>query len=72
MGRVARGVRGIRLAEGDAVEGMVVAPTDGEGTLITTEECLLNPNRNPDRQRIFGSGSYEQTDKRSRTSLRIH
>jgi agmatine deiminase len=37
---------------------------DGEGTLFTTEECLLNPNRNPDLKR-------EQIEDRLREYLGV-
>ena len=35
---------------------------DGQGTVLTTEECLLNPNRNPDLTR-------EQIEERLRENL---
>lgn len=38
---------------------------DGQGTLLTTEECLLNPNRNPDMTR-------EQIEDELKKFLNIH
>ncbi|WP_183933239.1 agmatine deiminase family protein [Sphingomicrobium lutaoense] len=48
--RLAKG-SGLRFAKADWVLEGGAVDGDGSGTFITTEECLLNPNRNPDLTR---------------------
>ncbi|NWJ41338.1 MAG: agmatine deiminase family protein [Geothrix sp.] len=50
-GRVA-GITGLpRLDHGWVLEGGSVE-VDGEGTVLTTRQCLLNPNRNPEMNQV--------------------
>ena len=46
------------------LEGGAIA-VDGEGTLVTTEQCLLHPSRNPGRSR-------EQIARRLQEALGVH
>jgi agmatine deiminase len=49
-GRVGELAGGELYAFGFVLEGGAIEP-DGQGTLLTTEQCLLNPNRNPGMSR---------------------
>ena len=55
---------GMRLFEAPMVLEGGAVETDGEGTLLTTEQCLLNPNRNPGMAR-------EQIEATLRTYLGV-
>lgn len=54
MGRTARGVRGIRLSEGQSVISLVVAKPDG--TILTATEMGYGKRTNIDEYRITGRG----------------
>ncbi|MDX2345927.1 MAG: DNA gyrase subunit A [Legionella sp.] len=54
MGRTARGVRGIRLAEGQAVISLVVAAA--EGTILTATEFGYGKRTAVDEYRVTGRG----------------
>jgi agmatine deiminase len=49
------------ILEGGAIDG------DGSGTLLTTQQCLLNPNRNPG----FGKGEVEARLNRDLGATRV-
>jgi len=49
--RAIAGLRGLHRFEADFVLEGGSVDGDGEGTLLTTESCLLNPNREPGRTR---------------------
>ncbi len=48
--RICKSANALRYRCPMVLEGGAIH-TDGQGTLITTEECLLNPNRNPNMTR---------------------